>query len=97
MKTPIKNTFKNWKEESKPYFEMHREGTEVKAKRFKIFEDDRIKICRVEEPTFFSEHENTIQVHIKNPFILFDMAIGGCISRDEAIKNAQFIVSKIIK
>lgn len=96
-KPTIKSTFSKWEEERKPYFEMAREGTDVKAKRFKIYEDEKIKVCRVEEPEFVNEHENTIQVQIKNPFILFDMQIGGCITRADAISNAQLIISKIVK
>ena len=96
-KSSYKDTFKKWNEENKPYFTHDREGTEVKAKRFKIYEDEKTKVCRVEEPTFFSEYENTIQVQIKNPFILFDMAIGGCITAEEAKRNAQLIISKLVK
>jgi hypothetical protein len=95
--TTIKKTFPKWKEERNPYFIHNREGCNTPAKRFKIYEDDKVKVCRVEEPTYFNEFENTIQVQIKKSFILFDMAIGGCISKEDAIHNAKFIVSKLVK
>lgn len=89
-----------WKESKSPYFneaiDSEMLGPDLRIKRFMIFEDEALKVQRVEEPLYNNEFNNYIEVLIKNGFILMHFPIGGCINRKSAIENARDIVTAFL-
>lgn len=91
-KTQAKFT-RPWKEAKEPFLndpidlEMH--GADLRIKRFMIYEDEKIKVTRTEEPTYLSEHNNYVELLVKNGATLVHFPIGGYITREMAIDNAR--------
>ncbi len=96
----MKHKTKEWKEDSKPFIDatidLEMFGPDVRIKRFKIYEDDKIKVIRTEEPTFSNEHNNFIELLIKNGAILMYFPIGGYINRQMATENAKQVAELFV-
>ena len=95
MKKESKHTKGEWKLESKPYFRNKTEWIDLWVERYNIYEDNSVKVNRVYSPEYMNEGNNYIDVLFKSNGTIINFPIGGYITYEQALANAQRIVSAV--